>query len=253
MTRLLTAVLAISLVLAVTHFAPPLLFALLVAGVGTLALNEFLDLSHGWGFDRPSNLCMFGGVLMTLSFYVGLSRTVEAVILILFFLTILCILRGEVGTFAQRVMVGFLGIVYVSGLLGFLILLPRPALFVLFGIIWCGDSAAYYVGRAIGRYKLAPEISPSKTIEGAIAGLLASTVIGVVLGTELLEVSYGWLLWLSIMTGLAAQVGDLVESALKRSAKVKDSGDMLPGHGGVFDRIDSLLFATPVFYFLQSI
>jgi len=130
--------------------------------------------------------------------------------------------------------------------------------------VWAGDTAAYYVGRAWGRHKMAPTLSPNKTWEGAIgsmAGSLLST--GVLLGlAQLLQMwDVGWLsysdgawwywLGIAVVVNVAAQVGDLAESALKRSAGVKDSGSLLPGHGGVLDRIDALLLAAPVLWYAQ--
>jgi phosphatidate cytidylyltransferase len=111
------------------------------------------------------------------------------------------------------------------------------------------DSAQFYTGRAFGRHKLAPAISPGKTVEGAVGGLLAATVVGFVIGPRALPglaPAVGSL----VAAGLAAfgLAGDLFESALKRSAGVKDSSDIIPGHGGVLDRIDAYLFAAPMFY-----
>ena len=142
---------------------------------------------------------------------------------------------------------------YTCMLLGFLVVLPRFAVFVVLGIIWTGDTAAYYVGRGWGKHRLAPRISPGKTIEGAVAGLLASLAAGIGLGGLFLDTPSVWLAPISLMTAAAGQAGDLCESALKRGAGVKDSSNRLPGHGGILDRVDSLLFAAPVFYLLLRI
>jgi phosphatidate cytidylyltransferase len=144
-------------------------------------------------------------------------------------------------------------------------------------LVWCGDIAAYYVGRAMGKNKLAPRISPGKTWEGAVASVLGAVLVGLLLFhyinsvAELLQrlrlftpathatiwpppispwafpMAPLWFITLyAVCVNVAAQFGDLVESALKRGAGVKDSGTLLPGHGGVLDRIDALLFALPV-------
>jgi phosphatidate cytidylyltransferase len=119
-------------------------------------------------------------------------------------------------------------------------------------VVWVGDASAYFVGRAVGRRQLAPAVSPGKTIEGALAGLAGSGAAGALLGgwaAETLATPQlsAWVgLSLGVVVGTASQVGDLAESVLKREANVKDSGRLLPGHGGVLDRIDSLLFAFPV-------
>jgi phosphatidate cytidylyltransferase len=117
----------------------------------------------------------------------------------------------------------------------------------LFGIIWIGDSVAYYVGRALGRHALAPKVSPKKTIEGAAAGFIGSVVAGII-GAFLLGEPWLRVAGVSAATAIAGQVGDLAESVLKRSAGVKDSSSILPGHGGILDRLDSLFFAAPIFY-----
>jgi phosphatidate cytidylyltransferase len=154
---------------------------------------------------------------------------------------------------------------------------PSLVLFLLF-VVWAGDTAAYYAGRAWGRHKMAPKLSPGKTWEGAIASVAGSVAIAaalVSLASVMQEpansavlswlertfpsavLSYPDEIWywlgLAAITNVAAQVGDLAESALKRSAKVKDSGSLLPGHGGVLDRIDALLLAGPVLWYAQVI
>jgi phosphatidate cytidylyltransferase len=141
-----------------------------------------------------------------------------------------------------------------------------PSLVVfLMCVVWAGDMAALYVGRAWGRHKLAPTLSPNKSWEGSLGSVAGSLLVaGALLGlAEVFENWYSWKLtypdgvwyWLvlAVMVNVAAQVGDLVESALKRSAGIKDSGTLLPGHGGVLDRIDALLLAAPVMWYAQII
>ncbi len=122
-------------------------------------------------------------------------------------------------------------------------------LMYVFLLVWCADSGAYFVGRKFGKRKLAPNVSPNKSIEGLIGGLVTSGVVAAIVG-QYLQLSGGalaWFLALSAVTVAASVLGDLFESMLKRRAGIKDSGNILPGHGGVLDRIDSLLSATPVF------
>jgi phosphatidate cytidylyltransferase len=151
-----------------------------------------------------------------------------------------------------------LGAGYTGGLLGFAILLRRmphgPALVLAAGCVaWAGDAAAFYAGRAFGRHPLAPHVSPGKTVEGAAAGLAASILVaaGGTLGA--------WpgrpLAWAVAggLVGLAGQLGDLAESLGKRCLGAKDSGWLIPGHGGLLDRIDSLLFALPALYALARL
>ena len=150
------------------------------------------------------------------------------------------------------------GLVYVPFFLGHIVLIrawQQGAIWTLFllAVVFSGDTAAYYVGRAIGSHKLAPRISPGKTVEGAIGGLIASLLAGALFKVYWLN-TLSWPLCLGLVFVLAVmgQTGDLVESSLKRSVQIKDSGTLLPGHGGVLDRIDGLLFAAPVLYYFKS-
>lgn len=124
---------------------------------------------------------------------------------------------------------------------------PAVLLFAMV-IIWVGDSAAYFVGRSFGKYKLAPHLSPNKTWEGTVASLIGSLIVAVVFA-QFLTVPLPHLLGMATVGNAAGQVGDLLESAYKRSAGIKDSGSLLPGHGGVLDRIDALILAIPVVWY----
>ena len=122
-------------------------------------------------------------------------------------------------------------------------------LMYVFLLVWCADSGAYFVGRKLGKRKLAPNVSPNKSIEGLIGGILTASVVAVIVGFELALTGMASIAFLGLsgLTVMASVLGDLFESMLKRRAGIKDSGTILPGHGGVLDRIDSLLSATPVF------
>jgi phosphatidate cytidylyltransferase len=161
----------------------------------------------------------------------------------------------EVRSSLADVSVLIFGALYVGWLLGHFILLRafghgvELVLFVLL-VTWIADSAAYFVGVRFGRRPLAPRISPKKTVEGAVAGLLASALVALLAQQWFLPVigpaeSVG----IGLLLGCAGQLGDLSESLLKRSAGVKDSGGLIPAHGGVLDKIDSLVFAAPTFYY----
>lgn len=127
---------------------------------------------------------------------------------------------------------------------------PYLLLFLLL-IIWLGDTAAYYGGKSLGRHKLSPNVSPGKTLEGAATALLACVVLAVCYGYfQLTHVAPWKLALIAVLSSLMAQAGDLLESLMKRAYQVKDSGGLIPGHGGVFDRFDSLILAAPFFYLL---
>lgn len=128
---------------------------------------------------------------------------------------------------------------------------PMLLLFALV-ITWVGDTSAYFVGRAIGKYKLVPHLSPKKTWEGTIASFLGSLIVAVVF-FRFMTLPLAHLLGMAAVGNVAGQVGDLLESAYKRSAGIKDSGSILPGHGGVLDRIDALILAVPVVWYYELI
>ena len=150
------------------------------------------------------------------------------------------------------------GIIYIPLLLSFLILIRNEPdgmiwIFLILAVIFAGDTSAYYFGSYLGRHKLCPAVSPGKTIEGSIGGLTANLLVGSVVKLFFLpELPWAQSLFLFLVMGIAGQAGDLFESMLKRSSKVKDSGGLLPGHGGFLDRIDALLFAAPVAYLFKN-
>ena len=150
------------------------------------------------------------------------------------------------------------GMVYIALPLALIVLIRhgdagRFWIIALLIIIFAGDTAAYYTGTYFGKRKLCPWVSPKKTIEGALGGLAANFVVGFILKLFFLP-QVGWMAMLAmcILLGAVGQVGDLFESVLKRTANIKDSGNILPGHGGILDRIDALLFAAPVAWIFIS-
>ncbi len=168
-----------------------------------------------------------------------------------------CFCPGKIEGAIGRIAAIFVGILYV-GTFGGLIGLIRDWenglfwVFFLLGTVWMNDTAAYFAGRAFGKHKLAPQVSPGKSIEGFFGGMAGSWlgffVFWIIFGRPI-GVSQG--LVLATVVAVVGPIGDLSESLLKRSVGAKDSGTMIPGHGGMLDRIDALLFAAPVVYFLS--
>jgi phosphatidate cytidylyltransferase len=160
---------------------------------------------------------------------------------------------------ADRVGRLLLGALYVGGLFAFIPLIRRfddgvGWIFLLLAASWLGDTGAYFAGRAFGRHKLAPVLSPKKTWEGAIGGLLTSMAGAVLFGWLFgLDLSWWGIALLGGLLDVFGVLGDLAESMLKRAFGVKDSGSILPGHGGILDRVDSVLFAGPVLYLVVSV
>jgi phosphatidate cytidylyltransferase len=151
------------------------------------------------------------------------------------------------------------GVVYIPLLMALLILIRQAPegfqwLFTLVLTVFAGDTLAFYTGTFLGRHKLCPSISPGKTIEGSLGGLVANLLAAVIM-KNFFSPAVGWtqLLTFCLLCGIAGQMGDLFESQMKRVSDIKDSGGLLPGHGGMLDRIDALLFASPVAYLLLRV
>jgi phosphatidate cytidylyltransferase len=249
--RVLTAAIAIPIVIFITIFAPNWFLAIVVGLFSALAVNEFFALATTKGIAPPGRWFLLAAGLVAISFLWDAGVVMGAVLAAALALMTAAIFTSSIESAFGRVGVGLGSIIYCPVMLGYLLWLTRDQILLLFAIIWVGDSAAYYGGRRYGRHLLAPKISPKKTVEGALAGLMGSIIAGAIGAWILRQPSFRFL-WISAVTAVAGQIGDLAESVLKRSAGVKDSSSILPGHGGILDRLDSVLFATPVFYWLVS-
>jgi phosphatidate cytidylyltransferase len=273
MKRVLTALVLIPLVLVLVFLGPrwQWLFTLFVAVVAALAGWEFLGLADQAGATSP-RIAVLIALLALFACNLQWPDWTTAIFVILSLgLLVYCTFLRPVQQVITDAASSIFCLVYI-GLT--LIALPTlreesngPSLVAfLFCVVWAGDIAALYVGRAWGRHKLAPKLSPNKSWEGALGSVAGSLLVtGGLLGLAHLmavqwdsaQLSYPEDLWywlvLAVVVNIAAQVGDLAESALKRSAGVKDSGTLLPGHGGVLDRIDALLLAAPVLWYAQVI
>ena len=161
-------------------------------------------------------------------------------------------------TSSEGTIVGLASLCYVGVLLGHALLLyqlpdGRGLVLFLLAVTWAGESAAYLVGSAVGRHQMAPTISPGKTIEGAIGQVLASVGAGFALGWMVTGWSSMEAAGIGLLLGVVGQVGDLAESVIKRSVGAKDTGALIPGHGGLLDRVDGLLFNTPALFYCVSV
>ncbi|MGA7293406.1 MAG: phosphatidate cytidylyltransferase [Terriglobales bacterium] len=284
--RIATAVVLIPIVLLLVLKAPLYLLAIVAAAVALLAIAEFLRLMRHYSIE-PQGLATFGFVAIFFVFviFASANRTplVEATAMLygialaaalapFVFLTA-AMRRSELRSGYPAAAASAFAFAYIAIPMAMLVGIrqqPAGAIWTIYTllVVWAGDIFAYFVGKAMGRHRMSPEISPKKTWEGAVASIVASVIVGALwfqyapgisgalLRVGLIERRDGMFgleqpsLWpiiaLSAVVNVAAQLGDLVESLIKRGAGVKDSGAILPGHGGMLDRIDAMLFAVPV-------
>ena len=263
---MLTAAVLVPAVLLIVFFNSLPVLTIAAAVVAGLAAWEFLGLAAAHGATGTPRVAVLGGIaLLFLCTYLRPDYTGSALGGLAFVLLAVCAFRLPSREVLPAAAASVFALLYTGWSLTTVPLLAAqgngPSLLVLlFLSVWSGDVAALYIGRNFGRHKLS-RISPNKTWEGAaasVAGTLLTVALLLFLATELNRRGIDLLnypgsvtrtLFLSILLNVAAQVGDLLESALKRSAGVKDSGTLLPGHGGVLDRIDALLLAAPVLWY----
>lgn len=247
-------------------FADNVLFALGVSVVGSIALLEF------YAMHRPMRPYVPAGLLPViitplLAWKAHEQAIFGALVIVVPLILIFASLSVERAQPSSSIMVTLAGVAYIAPAMGLLVALRGTphgfglVLLMLFGV-WANDSGAYFVGRFMGRTKLAPRISPNKTVEGFVGGFIVGTAV-VWYGHHLLGKVEGYFvingydaLIIGMAVALATPVGDLFESMLKRAAGVKDSGTLLGEHGGMLDRVDSILLAGPVMYvacFLQGV
>lgn len=205
---------------------------------------------------KPLVFGVWLGLSLTTALYLRLPFLGAALVFLLMLILLYTLSTfKDIKTTMTESSVLFFGVIYISGLLSHFILLRhlpegRRFLVLLFLMIWGGDAGAYYVGRNFGKRKLSPSVSPNKTIEGAVGGLLTTLLACIVAKLTFLPLlTWRDVLILSPLLGIFGQLGDLIESMLKRSAGVKDSSGIIPAHGGLFDKLDSIAFALPLLYY----
>ncbi len=286
--RIATAVVLIPIVLALILRAPVPVLAVVAGAVALATIHEFLKLTESYGVQpmRLPTYIFSGLFFLLLAWNPGNASPLNAMVIFIFATGVAAALapfiflsigmrRADLRTGYPAAAAAAFAFTYIALPMGMLVLLRQlwaGAFYLLYLllVVWAGDILAYFVGKSIGRHLMAPRISPKKTWEGAAASLLASVGVGWLMFGHAEKISSALLSWgliarrdglfgleipamapvilLTIVLNIAAQLGDLVESLIKRGADVKDSGALLPGHGGMLDRIDALLFAAPVLW-----
>ena len=257
--RAATAAVGIPLFVWIVVGAPRVFFALLVVALSGVAAWELMRMFERAGRPGYSRVGVVGAVLVTASFAAPGTPGLVPLVLTLVIAAVLSrpVWRDH-AVAVEPMAATLLAIVYVGWLLGHgLSFETRPdgAALVLFlvGTTWAGESAAYAVGSLLGRHQLVPTISPRKTVEGAAGQLIVSVGAAAALGAWLLpHWSVSTAILAGAMLGIVGQIGDLVESVIKRSLGAKDTGGLIPGHGGVLDRLDGLMFNAPALFYYAS-
>ncbi len=264
MKRILTAIVALPILLYTIWSSLPYYFVALAAVAIVIAISEFYNLAAKVDCKSHNFLGYIAGLAIVACFVFGKVEWIAAVMtaLVMLSLTMSLTKPDEMKTALVSVSATVFGVAYVALLAGFLISvrmiqdtslttnLASKLLTMFFAMVIFTDTGAYYTGRSLGKNKLAPRISPGKTIEGFIGGLVAAIAAGPLCKyTFFPEMNLTHSLLLGALIGLVGPVGDLAESMLKRGSEVKDSGTLLPGHGGMLDRVDSILFCAPLLYF----
>lgn len=259
LNRTITSITLISFVYATIFLLPDWFFCFVVTLFIGLGLYEFFEMVKNKGIFVYQYYGVFTGALLPILIYLkygGFVPDLEPflVVVISLFVFILQFTRKDNSQALAGIAITLLGILYISWFFSFLIrlkYLSGGAALVAFLLLVtkAGDMGAYFIGKFFGRRNLIPRISPKKTVEGTIAGFIASIAAAFLSGRLLPGASSLDLIMLGVLLGVLSQIGDLSESLIKRDCQVKDAARYLPGLGGVLDVIDSLLFTTPIFYF----
>ena len=253
MKRILTALALIIGAVYLVWFASTSVFIAATLSVGALCYWEFSGLVMGLGIRRPG----VAGLLIGAAIILFPDKIIWISFLFLVVQMIWLLQSDSLRDIVPEGGAMFLGAFYSFSPWHFAVELRHISVHLLFfalALNWVGDSAAYYVGRQFGKHKLAPLISPGKSWEGAAASVAGSICFGLMyLGNTMPKIPLWAIVGLAALGNISGQFGDLFESAVKRGAGLKDSGNLLPGHGGVLDRLDSSMFAVPVVYALYVV
>lgn len=259
--RELTALVASPIAIWIIGWSHPFVFDATVGLCAILALYEFLILGRKKGFHLPITLCILVAVFMLAAFILEpISVEMGVFVALLLIPASYVFAKGSIDEALPSSAIAVMATLYVGMLGGSLIRMradfpvgPKLVFFLLI-VVWIGDAGAYYTGKALGRHKLSPRISPKKTIEGLVGGIATSIVAAIVIHfTFFPEFPLPHAIVAGVILSACGVVGDLAESLWKRSADVKDSGTLIPGHGGFLDRFDSIFFTAPILYTYWSL
>lgn len=256
-TREITSIIAGPVLVLIVGWAPGLVVAALIGLAAVIGLWEFLAMGEKKGLPMQKALSTILLLILLISFLLPTLPVAASIFAVLMLIPMAYVFSSsDLSAALSASAVCVLGILYIGLLSGALIGLrldfdPHGSdlLFFLLLVVWAGDALAYYTGRTFGKTKLLPRVSPKKTVEGLLGGIAGSLIAAAIIHfTFFGEFPLIHALVCAALLSLSGVVGDLAESTWKRSAEIKDSGALIPGHGGVLDRIDSILFTAPVLY-----
>ena len=257
-SRLLSTLILLPLFVGMVALGPVWLFGAVMVLAGALGQWEFTGMFERAGVRTFRVLGLVGGSLVTASFALPVSERLAFSAVLLALLAVGLLRPQENRPVWEPVAVTLLGVCYVNWLLGYTFWLRdleagREWVLLLVSVTWLGETAAYLVGSTMGRHKLAPVISPRKTVEGSLAQLVMSVLAALgARATFFAALSLENAVVVGLLLGVVGQAGDLLESAIKRSVGTKDTGRLIPGHGGMLDRVDSLLISAPVLFYYAT-
>lgn len=256
-SRIIVALIFIPFFVLLVRYLPPYAFFILILSAIILGQYEFYSILSKDGIQPSKIIGIPLGALSAFLFYRGDVSVINLFIIVGIFLVTITrlISKRDIKKAFADVSITFFGIFFLAWLMGYQIMLRnleegRDLILLLYAIIWVGDSAAYFIGNNLGRHKLAPVVSPKKTWEGAIAGLIAGLCMAFIAKFSFFYLlDYMDCLVLGSGLSLLGQLGDISESMFKRGGEVKDSSRLIPGHGGILDKMDSLLYSSPALYY----
>ena len=259
MARIISAAILIPVAILVVIYAPPTFFLAGIGILGTVCLYEYYGLIRSMRLHvQPLLGYLFFWVLLVSLYQERFPATIAlALVMLAAFLSAMWRTRQSIRERASALMAELFGIFYLTLFLypavqiryGFGHVTGLHWFLILLAVVWTGDTAALAAGKTFGKHPFAPALSPKKTNEGAVAGLLGGILIAVIMQHFLFQdLPLRHVVIAAVLLGFFGQLGDLAESMLKRAAEIKDSSQLIPGHGGALDRMDSLLFAFPVLY-----
>jgi phosphatidate cytidylyltransferase len=258
--RVISGVIAIPIALGVILYGHPGLLFFLITSIVLIAAQEYFSMIANAGISGfPIEGLALSFLFLAIGFFIPTFLPLLGVLIPLILFIVWFLREQNVRVALDSISYTLFGILYTAGLGGYFLLISnleggRQMLVFILLFVWVGDSAAFYVGRKLGERKLLEVVSPNKTIVGAVANVVG-TLIAALLASNLFfnEIPLIHCLIVAFICGIIGQLGDLTESLIKRNCRVKDSGTLIPGHGGVLDRIDSLLFVGPSFYCYHQI